>query len=325
MLSRLLHLWKTSNHAAWQAKTASASDGNSDAATRASAERVIEQALEEMNGTIARLQAAKSASEQDSKEIAQTLADHAARAERITTEMKRCLAEKTAAAQAQLRELATDKSAADGLLVSYQAIAHNISTTLRQLDAQISRMLVQRDDIKAKRLILAAQLASAASEQEFLTNTRALGASQSALEHEVDAAQARRDLASEQNLDETQAFVELSEASIVEALEAEVQRERDAKRALEDDLAHKRFRTAFSVSAQNPVPLHTGNTNASKQMTTDNLAQFFSAADAVLENSAGKQSQETTPIIPQKTSPEQPLGKPIDAIQTQMKNFFERP
>jgi hypothetical protein len=343
MLRRLFELWRVSGqvHPDTSGRHIHPEPPSTDA------HAVIEQAVAEMNVVIERLRVAKAASEHDKREIESTLHSYTQRGVELHTEAKRLM---QAGKEAAARKVLAEKSVADGLVASYQAIAGNIAATLHQLDMQMSRMLVQRDEIKARRSILATQLASATSEQEFLAKIRALTASEESLEHEVNYTRAVLHIAHEASDGRSTAFSALAalDASseidaaeqAVTALEAELAREHTAKQQLENESIHKRFQIAFhtvqtsskAVAGTSTTPpnsvqaLHDffaqaeASSDSSHQMHLSQQTQsqegMVAGSDAATQNAFANDATNTPASVPQSRTQEQ---------QQMMNEFFKRP
>jgi hypothetical protein len=157
-------------------------------------------------------------------------------------------------------------------------------------------MLVQRDEIRARRTVIEAQLSAASSEEDFLRNLHTLGLSHEVLEQELLQASIRAELNNSGNThnlpdsDEytlsnnvrTTATTQSAEEAFA-ALYAELEREREQRRRLDAEAVQKRFATAFHTKN---VPITTTATATKEQSPQDKLKVFFVQSEDIEKRTA---------------------------------------
>ncbi|MBL7991367.1 MAG: PspA/IM30 family protein [Candidatus Kapabacteria bacterium] len=206
------------------------------------AQRVIDESLQEMERVIARLDTAKANAQAERDESVAMLRSYQTSYNNLRDRAKSLV---QAGQQAAARELLAEQHGLETVIASFERITGNMTQTVQKLSAQIDSMRIQREELKAQRTVLAAQLASATSQEEFLEKLRASGASHEFLEREAIHAELRTSVASDAH-----DFVGMASDSALAELEDQIQREMAHERAeqerVQNEASLKRFHVAFT-------------------------------------------------------------------------------
>lgn len=206
------------------------------------AQRVIDESLQEMERVIARLDTAKANAQAERDESVAMLRSYQTSYNNLRDRAKSLV---QAGQQAAARELLAEQHGLETVIASFERITGNMTQTVQKLSAQIDSMRIQREELKAQRTVLAAQLASATSQEEFLEKLRASGASHEFLEREAIHAELRTPTASGSH-----DFVGIASDSALAELEDQIQREMAHERAeqerVQNETSLKRFHVAFT-------------------------------------------------------------------------------
>jgi phage shock protein A len=250
--------------------------------TSTDAHTAVENALLELDASIQGLEKALSTAEHDKQHIATTLAEYHQHAQTLHSEAKAAL---HAGNEAAARELLLEQQGMAGMVKEYERMLGNISVTVRKVQEQRRFMLIQRDEIKAQRTIIEAQLHSAKSHEEFMKNLHSLGISYEHLEEELTLAHVRMSLENIPHENPTKsdeylltsamehASIETSAVEVLASLNAELEAEHRMKSQLEADALQKRFSLAFhgQKSASNLAPQPSSEEPSKEQI----LKNFF--------------------------------------------------
>lgn len=309
----------------------STTSGNSESATPtgADAQRVIDESLREMERVIARLDSAKASAEAERNESLTMLASYKTAHQNLMERAKSLI---QAGQSETARSLLAEQQSLETVIASFERITGNMTQTVQKLVVQLDSMRIQREELKAQRTVLAAQLASAQSQEEFLEKLRASGASHELLEREAIHAELRAPA-----LGDEQDFSRLTADSALAALEHQIQQEMAEERAEKERMINeaslKRFQTAFAHAekiAPNPVAkdlspklsLHaTSAVNAAEASDKERVMNDFFAS------SAGQKStrQPAQPLASQDVSNQGDTEVKTNSAKTSedhIKNFF---
>ncbi len=309
----------------------SSTNGNPEPATPtgADAQRVIDESLREMERVIARLDSAKASAEAERNESLTMLTSYKTAHQRLMERAKSLI---QSGQNEAARSLLAEQQSLETVIASFGRITGNMTQTVQKLVVQLDSMRIQREELKAQRTVLAAQLASAQSQEEFLEKLRASGASHELLEREAIHAELRTPA-----LGEEQDFSRLTADSALAALEHQIQQEmaeeRAAKERMMNEASLKRFQTAFAHAekiAPNPVTrdlsptlsLHaTSAVNAAEASNKERVMNDFFASSAgqkTVQQTAQHFAAEDTDVST-KTDAETKAAK---TSEDQIKNFF---
>ncbi|TAE23547.1 MAG: hypothetical protein EAZ92_14495 [Candidatus Kapaibacterium sp.] len=339
MLLRFVELWKELS--APPVSSGVQTDSLRKNNTR-TAHNAVETALSELTVGVQQLDNTLHRARADKERIATTLREYQAQTAALHERAKAAVQARNDAAATEYLE---EQRAVEDMMSSYKRIEANINATLRRLQEQHRRMVIQREEILAQRTIIEMQLASARTQEEFVRNIQAIGLSHEALEQEVLETQVQSDLRDElQKSEHTlrsaidhathHASAQESRALLLDRLNAELEAERQQQQRLEEETLHKRFRLAFlekqseqQVSPpknaaephQNLIHQHLTQQHLTHQSTNQELLRRFfdtpsaSAPSAPETNSAMAGSPEPAPLVQEPSSKEEMLKK-----------FFER-
>lgn len=321
MLRRLLDLWLQHNtapqqHSQANIATRAHAQPRTNAQLRANAHAAVEAALQEISATIRNVEEALRRAEEDKGHIAATLHEYVLRAEALHMEAKNAVQARNDEAA---RELLQEQHAIESMIAAYGQMTTNIGATVKKLHEQQRRMLVQRDEIKARRTVIEAQLSAASSEEDFMRNLHTLGLSHEVLEQELLQASIRGELGSSSNeqvlpnADEYTLSNTVQRAALTQsaeeafaALNAELEREREQRERLDREAVQKRFATAFQMKN---ASASTAPTPLPEQSPQDKLKAFFNQSEP-----SSNRTQETL----------SPNSLPQQAQNDLIKNFFDR-
>jgi phage shock protein A len=311
--------------------TDSTASGNLESATPtgADAQRVIDESLREMERVIARLDSAKATAEAERNESLTMLESYKTAHQRLMERAKILI---QSGQNEAARSLLAEQQSLETVIASFERITGNMTQTVQKLVVQLGSMRIQREELKAQRTVLAAQLASAQSQEEFLEKLRASGASHELLEREAIHAELRAPaLGGEQD------FSRLTADSALDALEHQIQQEMAEERAEKERMMNeaslKRFQTAFARAekiAPNPVTkdhspklsLHAASAvNAAEASNKERVMNDFFAANA------GQKTvhQPAEQLVAQDTNASTKTDTETNAAKTSedhIKNFF---
>jgi phage shock protein A len=245
----------------------------------------VENAISELSRTIHGVESALARAEEDTKHIAKAHQAYQQRAQILEHEAKKAV---IANNEHAARELLEEQKAVLEMSASYQTMLKNVGATVKKLTEQHRRMLVQRDEIKSRRTVIEAQLSVAHSQEEFLRNLQTLGLSHEVLEEELMKAHIRVEMNAVEGVEKAD---EYSLAGEVEAashtasgeemlarLNAELEREREQQRYLEEEASRKKFALAFeNQSIQKSYTPH--ESLPSSLSPQDKMKSFFANAD----------------------------------------------
>ncbi len=248
MLRRFLELWKET-YAAPASEGADAASISTRQNDSLNARTAVETALSELSHAVQHIEETLQRATLDKTRIDTTLREYETHAATLHEKAKAAVHARNDAAATEYLE---EQRAAESMIASYKRIEGNIHSTLRRLQEQRRRMVIQREEILAQRSIIEMQLASARTQDEFVRNIQALGLSHEALEQELLETQVQSALQTDEQsihaaIDEatTRASVQEERAMLLSSLNAELEAERQQQRRLEEETMHKRFRLAF--------------------------------------------------------------------------------
>jgi hypothetical protein len=222
-----------------------------------------------------------------------------------------------------------EQQSLETVIASFERITGNMTATVQKLAAQIDSMRIQREELKARRTVLAAELASALSREEFLEKLRQSGASHELLEREPIHAELRLSTGdSAQAESEMREFHGASADAALKALEHQIEQEFAAERAekerLQNETSLKRFQTAFALAekASAAANKQTHPAKSSEQAGSDAPVQKSVDKQSMIDNFFGEQKPKTstTPAFPS-PSAEKKSG---ETNEERINNFFLR-
>lgn len=299
MLRRLLEIW----HQAEQKQSPMQSAENRTNTDAAKAHNAVEAALKELSEAIASVETALQRANADKQSIEATFEEYASQAQALRDAAKNAV---NAGDDATAKKLLHEQQSVETMITSYRRMTENVDKTVRALQEQQRRMLVQRDEIKARRTILEAQLSSAASQEEFMRNLHSLGLSHEVLEQELVQAQVRTEtgVTNEYALsDQVQAaHNDHSAEKLLATLNAELEQEREQRKHIDAELAQKRFFQTFS-----------GKQEVTKKVDTPPADHSISPQDQMGNFFANVEERKKPETKTESGSP-----------QDQLKNFFDR-
>jgi phage shock protein A len=318
MLRLLLNIWQSREYSAHESSIQQRTGtSRSQAGTSDTAHEAVEQALRELESSIQGLEQALVSAEKDKESIAHTLRNYQQHSETLHSEAKVAMQTSNEAAA---REILHEQQGVEGMVQGYERMLGNISTTLRKMHGQHRSMLIQRDEIKAQRAIIEAQLRSAQSHEEFMKNLHALGLSHERLEEELSRTHIRSGLGGNDNAAKAdeytlareleQASAESSAEDILAALNAELEAERLIKSRLEVEAVQKRFALAFEGQKDNSSK---NTPNAASNLAQRTLPQNTPTPQKKLADFFGKDTA---------VSPQPSIDTP--SKEEYVKNFFNR-
>lgn len=293
------------------------------------AQRVIDESLREMERVIARLDSAKASAEAERNESLTMLTSYKTAHQHLMERAKSLI---QSGQNETARSLLAEQQSLETVIASFERITGNMTQTVQKLIVQLDSMRIQREELKAQRTVLAAQLASAQSQEEFLEKLRASGASHELLEREAIHAELRAPA-----LGDEQDFSRLTADSALAALEHQIQQEMAEERAEKERMINeaslKRFQTAFAHAekiAPKPVPKEHSPTLSLHAVSAVNAAEV-SNKERVMNDffaaSAGQKStqQPAQTLVPQNASNQTDTEVNTHSAKTaedQIKNFF---
>lgn len=304
------------------------SDVPSGAATSHSdsndAQRVIDESLQEMERVIARLDTAKANAQAERNESVAMLQSYKTAYNNLRDRAKSLV---QAGQQEAARELLAEQHGLETVIASFERITGNMTQTVQKLSAQIDSMRIQREELKAQRTVLAAQLASATSQEEFLEKLRALGASHELLEREAIHAELRTPTA-----DNYHDFAGIASDSALAELEDQIQREMAHERAeqerLQNETSLKRFHVAFTnaekviagTAAQARSIPHAANgaDNSEAEHKQRLINDFFAPADSAITSADALRSANAKP----ESTTTESTNTSANTTEERIKNFF---
>ncbi len=290
------------------------------------AERAIEEALREMNSVITRLEATKANAQTERNEASAMLQQYKSSYAELASQARNHI---QAGRNDAAREALAEQQSLESVITSFERITGNMTATVQKLVTQIDSMRVQREELKARRTVLAAELASARSREEFLAKLRQSGASHELLERETIHAELRLSVdGSAEAESEMREFHGASADAALKALETQIEQEfateRAEKERLQNETSLKRFRTAFALAEKISA-------EATKQPRTSGGSQQ-DASGAAAQKSADKQSMIDNFFAEQKPQPStvpafpapSPDKKSGETHEDRINNFFLR-
>ncbi len=324
MFRSLFSLLQTANGA----RTTSATDDTSlsPMPTADEAERAIEEALREMNIVITRLEATKANAQAERNEASAMLQQYKSSYAELASQARSHI---QAGRNDAAREALAEQQSLESVITSFERIIGNMTATVQKLVAQIDSMRIQREELKARRTVLAAELASARSREEFLAKLRQSGASHELLERETIHAELRLSIdGSAEAESEMREFHGAAADAALKALEAQIEQEFAAERAekeqLQNETSLKRFRTAFALaekaSAEANKQYHPAE--SSQQATSSASAQKLPDKQSIIDSFFAEQKPQpgTVPAFPA-PSPDKKSG---ETNEDRINNFFLR-
>lgn len=211
------------------------------------ASRAITEALREMEHVIERLSAAKSRAQAERDEAAAQLQNYQAA---YTDTMNRAKTLVLEGRNDEARALLGEQQSLETVIASFERIVGNMTAAVQKLVVQIDSMRLQREELKARRTVLTAQLASAASHEEFVEKLRISGVSHELLERETIHAELRLQMENPDHA-QTQEFTTISAETAFKELEQrivnEIAQERAEKEHLRNEASLRRFHLAFTT------------------------------------------------------------------------------
>ncbi|MCU0425322.1 MAG: hypothetical protein MUF71_06815 [Candidatus Kapabacteria bacterium] len=336
-----------------------APDVSNQAPSADDASRVIDEALREMGEVIERLTAAKTRAQTERDEAAAQLHSYKT-AHAAATQRAKALVQEGRSDEA--RAMLGEQHNLETVIASFERIVGNMSAAVQKLVTQIDSMRLQREELKARRTVLTAQLASATSHEEFVEKLRLSGASHELLERETIHAELRVELESgagsegfaashKQQSDFHAATTEAALQALENSIAKEIAQERAEKERLRNEASLKRFHTAFAAAEkqqQSPTPLREKapetKQSSSAQTTTvqSTTAQSTTAHNAALNVMNQEQQRRTmeeffaeqatktvSPPVPKPVPT--PASTPVSTSQTEqsaestddkIRNFF---
>jgi phage shock protein A len=325
MFRSLFSLLQTANGA----RTTSATDDTplSPMPTVDEAERAIEEALREMNSVITRLEATKANAQAERNEASAMLQSYKSSYADLASQARSHV---QAGRNDAAREALAEQQSLETVIASFERITGNMTATVQKLASQIDSMRIQREELKARRTVLAAELASALSREEFLAKLRQSGASHELLERETIHAELRLSTGdSAQAESEMREFHGASADAALKALEHQIEQEFAAERAekerLQNEISLKRFQTAFALAEKASAAASKHQTHpakSSEQAGSGAPAQKSSDKQSMIDNFFGEQKPKTstTPAFPS-PSAEKKSG---ETNEERINNFFLR-
>jgi phage shock protein A len=301
--------------------------------TGADAQRIIDESLREMERVIARLDSAKASAEAERNESLTMLKSYKTAHQHLMERAKSLI---QSGQNEAARSLLAEQQSLETVIASFERITGNMTQTVQKLIVQLDSMRIQREELKAQRTVLAAQLASAQSQEEFLEKLRASGASHELLEREAIHAELRSP-----TLGGEQDFSRLTADSALAALEHQIQQEMAEERAEKERMMNeaslKRFQTAFAHAekiAPSPVTkdhspklsLHAASAvNAAEASSKERVMNDFFATSAVQKTVQQSTQQPAQQLEAQDTNVSTKTDAETNAVKTsedRIKNFF---
>jgi phage shock protein A len=211
-------------------------------------QQIIALAIKEIDQAIAKNTETLKQVVQNQKEINTTLSNHQQESERYYKEAMQAAKQ---GKEAHTKHLLTQKATLDQQIQQYNALYQNLTQTIRQLEAQVTKLRLQKEETRAKEVILSAKLESAKTQKDLQQSLKELDQSNRINLFEQEVAQIETEIQLTNDiLGLETAFSTLEGEKAVESIKKEiVQAEIEAQKKREEQQL-KKINLLFPENAQ---------------------------------------------------------------------------